>query len=818
MRGQTVISRILKGCGPAVAKAFSNRCGLEVCLRKFYWVWLGWLWIASLPLQATPTPTPTAAASPQVVVASEVMPRLEATLLFLRGVEAGNDSELEVLERKGEGLENEVLGASRLLPSQVAANLTPSELEQLEKSWQGYRERLARIREQLQSESKRLEKTRDQSQEQAELWRGALEDQELLEVPPEILQQIQTANERLGQADKRLGEEQAALFVVSSRINALETRLEAGLNHLATARRERVSRLLQADEPPIWRSDFAALQPVRLAAQLHSSLEQQVLALFAYLRANVQGFLYHLLSLVGLYFGLNWAGRRVADWAEQEPALVHPAANLKRPLPMAILLSVLMARTFYPHPPILWRAALAAAALIPAILVLRRLLPRVLHATLYLLVILFCVDQLRTIVGSLPLLNRLIFAGELVAVLTCLVQTLRDSQMMASWQRRLVELGVLFFTLSLTALLFGFVGLGYTLGDAALRSLYLAVFLFSMTEILRILLLLLLRTRPLSYLKAVRERESAIRRRLGHWVQLLAVLIWIWNSLHFLGVRQTLLEALASPLAWNLRIGALVITLGGVLGMALSVWAPVQVSRVVRYLFDTDVYPRLDLTPGSSYTFNTVLHYLLLSAGVLLGVAALGIDMTKFTIVASALGVGIGFGLQNIVNNFISGLILLFERPVEVGHTIEVSDRTGRLTRVGLRSSVVRTVDGSDVIIPNGELLSKLVTNWTLSERRRLLKIPVGVAYGTSVEQVESLLLEVARAHPLVLHDPEPGVLFLNLGDSALEFELRAWTGEFDQWAKTRSQLLKGVYEALNAAEVGIPFPTRTLYVEPPSG
>ena len=769
--------------------------------------------------QPTATVSPTATASATPLASSEVVPRLEASLVFLRDLGAVDGQQVENSRVQISILEREVSDAARLLPSQISANLTPADLEQQEKRWHEYQERLESVRRTFDAQSETVERTRTQSLEQLGFWRAALEQPESLSLPKEILEQIPPTATRLREAEEGLGKQQAALFALSTRISGLDTRIDSSLTSLGAARRERVSRLLQVDESPLWQADWEQLRANRLGPELRSSLQLQMQAFYAYCLVNAQGFLYHLLSLVGLYFLLGWAGRRIAAWAEQEPALVDPAANLKSPLPTAILLSVLLAGSFYPHPPILQRALLAGSALIPAILVLRRLLPPLLHATLYLLVLLFCVDQARMVLTSLTLLSRLIFVGELVAVVLCLTYTLRRGSLIPAWDRRLLGLGLTLFSVSLAAIVFGFVGLGHMLGDAALRSLYLAVFLFSITEVLRVLVLLALRTPPLAYLKSVREQEASIRHRLGRWIRLLAILLWMWNSLQYLGIRRTLLEALVSPLSWNLRIGALVITLGGVLGMAFAVWAPVQMSRVVRYLFDADVYPHLDLTPGSSYTFNTVVHYLLLTTGVLLGVGALGIDMTKFTMIASALGVGIGFGLQNIVNNFISGLILLFERPVEVGNMIEVSDRTGQLTRIGLRASVVRTLEGSDVIIPNGELLSKLVTNWTLRERRRLLKIPVGVAYGASVEQVEGLLLQVASSHSLVLQEPAPAVLLLNLGDSALEFELRVWTANFDQWAVTRSHLLAGLYGALNNAGVDIPYPTRTLQLEwpPPS-
>ena len=126
-----------------------------------------------------------------------------------------------------------------------------------------------------------------------------------------------------------------------------------------------------------------------------------------------------------------------------------------------------------------------------------------------------------------------------------------------------------------------------------------------------------------------------------------------------------------------------------------------------------------------------MLHYAILLVGFFFAVAAMGIDMTKFTILAGAFGVGLGFGLQNIVNNFVSGLVLLFERPVHVGDMIQVGEREGRLRHIGMRASVIRTLEGSEVIVPNGQLISEEVLNWTLSDQQRRLEIPVGVAYGT---------------------------------------------------------------------------------------
>jgi len=171
--------------------------------------------------------------------------------------------------------------------------------------------------------------------------------------------------------------------------------------------------------------------------------------------------------------------------------------------------------------------------------------------------------------------------------------------------------------------------------------------------------------------------------------------------------------------------------------------------------------------------------------------------------------VGIGFGLQNVVNNFVSGLILLFERPVQVGDVVQIPAQSlfGRIGAIGIRASVVRTWDGAEVIVPNGDLISGVVTNWTLSDRRRRLDIPVDVARGTDPRRVIELLVGVAAANENIVDDPAPVCFFTGFGDSSLKFDLRMWVRDFDVGLSTRSNVAVAVDEALRREGLEVPIP-----------
>jgi small-conductance mechanosensitive channel len=190
----------------------------------------------------------------------------------------------------------------------------------------------------------------------------------------------------------------------------------------------------------------------------------------------------------------------------------------------------------------------------------------------------------------------------------------------------------------------------------------------------------------------------------------------------------------------------------------------------------------------------------------------LGLDLGKVAIIAGALSVGIGFGLQNVVNNFVSGLILLFERPIKEGDSVELAAVSGVVEKIGMRSSIVRTWQGADVIVPNATFISSAIVNWTLRDEVRRIDIPVGVAYGTDPERVLDLLLGVAQQHSGLLAEPEPFAMFVRFGESSLDFELRAWTAV--DFLRVGSELRVAVNRALNDAGIEIPFPQRDLHLK----
>lgn len=264
-------------------------------------------------------------------------------------------------------------------------------------------------------------------------------------------------------------------------------------------------------------------------------------------------------------------------------------------------------------------------------------------------------------------------------------------------------------------------------------------------------------------------------------------------------------------------LGEAAVTLASVAQFVVVVTLVLVAARTTRRLLRARVLARFPIGAGLRDAIARLVGNIVLGLGLIVALQTLGIDLTALTVFAGTLGIGIGFGLQNIVNNFISGLIILVERPIQLGDRVEVSGMQGDVVRIGGRSTTIRTNDNIDMIIPNGEFISERVINLSHGDLKVRIRIPFGVSYDSNPREVEKLAVEVAAADKHVLKVPEPSVRFIGFGDSSLNFELRAWTVELaNRPGLFRSNLYFELWDRFKAAGIEIPFPQRDLHFPKP--
>jgi len=281
------------------------------------------------------------------------------------------------------------------------------------------------------------------------------------------------------------------------------------------------------------------------------------------------------------------------------------------------------------------------------------------------------------------------------------------------------------------------------------------------------------------------------------------------------GIHPFVLKWGRELMEYGIPIGERTITLGSMLAAALCVFSAWAIGRLINAFLTHRIFPHSAVDVGMREAITATIGYLLLVGGVLLAIVQLGFDITSLAIVAGALSVGVGFGMQTLVSNFVSGLIILYERPFRLGDILEHQGVMGSVKRIRTRSTIMQTFDESELVLPNSELLTKQITNWTLSNYRARATISIGVAYGSNVELVRETLVETAAAHPRMIEEPQ--VFFTRFGDSSLDFQLMIWV-DIRERMQVVSDVLFAIDKAFREKGIEIPFPQRVLHVRPQAG
>jgi potassium-dependent mechanosensitive channel len=311
-------------------------------------------------------------------------------------------------------------------------------------------------------------------------------------------------------------------------------------------------------------------------------------------------------------------------------------------------------------------------------------------------------------------------------------------------------------------------------------------------------------TPPVGLVRAVRLNRQMLQLRICGVAAFLAFVYWAGLTLSFFGLLTPLITNTEEVLRANLAIGTLNISLRQILVFLVTIWAAFATSRFLRFLLDEGIYHHWHLARGVPQAISAVVHYAVLLIGFFVSLAVLGVDLTKVTILAGAFTVGVGIGLQTVINNFVCGLILLFERPIKVGDIIQIDTDIGEVRRIGIRACVIRTRDGSEIIVPNGTIITNKVTNWTLSDWYRVIEVPVTVTRGPTPQQVVEILKRVAANQTGVTKEPVPHAYVVNFAASTVTFNLRAWTERYEDWVQVRSDLSVAVDEALMREKIAV--------------
>lgn len=630
--------------------------------------------------------------------------------------------------------------------------------------------------------------------------------------PASIRQRIETVLADIAAMQSRLKAQEDEVLGLQGELAGELARCDEVLAQVSKAQASAVEGLFAKESPPIWSADLWDRAPAALPHSLQVISRGFWLNILRYLRDPAGGMPLHV-ALFAVFAAAACALRHRNRRSTPSGKGGSSAATVfDRPFSAALMVALIVATGELSQTPERAKDLLLAVMLVPMYRLVHpsthpRLAPAVLAA-----VILYLLELIRQSLGGALLLERAMLMLESLAGIAVLSffrdadrrhlvsGPSRESLRARSVPWGMAAMGAVLLT-GFSAALLGYTRLARLTTPVVLYGSVLALTLFAFVRVTRGAVAGALRSWPLRKLNMVGTQCDRMERWVARVLTWSAAVMWAVRLLAYIGLLDHVVSWGRAILEVKLERGSISLSIEDILAFGFTVWSAFLLSAFIRFVLQEEVYPRRGIAHGPSYAYSRLIHYIVLTLGFLGGLGVLGMDLTKVTVLAGALGVGIGFGLQEVVNNFVCGLILLFECPVHAGDIVEVGGVQGEVRRIGIRGSTIRTFQGADLVVPNSQFITATVTNWTLSDPLRRIDLPVQVNCTVAPEKVIDLLVSTARANPRILREPSPECFFVGYGDKSVSFELRAWTSHFNSWQAIRGELLTAVYHCVQGLQ-----------------
>lgn len=576
------------------------------------------------------------------------------------------------------------------------------------------------------------------------------------------------------------------------------------------------------NQQPIWKLDLFSAKTWKLEKPLRQFYIMEVIGLQQYMARNIPNLIFQIILLIVLIIVFQRISKLLKQ-TETDPLSIYQRTlvrAMKHPISAALIIGLFASVLIFPNRPLFFKDISRILISIPLILVVSSLISKKYVKYLYLYGILVLIQTFYFVFppghGLYHISLLIISLIEIVALIQLYI-LLKKYRVGRKFLNRLIWL-ILYIQIGiagagLAGVLFGSTNLAEISVNVPIVSALAVILIVTSTNIINGLIEVGMNSKAAQKINVVQLHGASVTRKATELLNMAGAIFLLLTLMRIIKVDMFVIDFVTSIFTDQIHLGSVSFTLGGIAIFFLVIWLSIVISKMIRVILEKDILNKLNLSKGMPYTISLLVRYSLVTLGILLAVSAAGMPLNSLTILFGAFGVGIGFGLQNIFNNLVSGLILLFERPVQIGDTIEVGQLIGNVKSIGIRSSHVRTFDGAEVIVPNGQLISNEVVNWTLSDQRRRIEVLAGVAYGSDTQLVKSLFEKVLKAHPDVIDDPAPLILFNDLGESSLDFRLLFWTNSFDSWLRIKSEVIFQIHDILNQEGISIPFPQRDLHL-----
>ncbi len=617
-----------------------------------------------------------------------------------------------------------------------------------------------------------------------------------------------------------------SVFVIQKKVTELVLIIDEEISNIEFAENQRRKDYFVIDSKPIWEKsdklmigDSISTESLSSTSLIYKGIKQNKSQFLHFFHLNTKTFVFQIAFLVLFMVFLIMANMK---WKKKITSIKNPIEKqakkvLQNPFLTTMSIGVLVSAFFYDSMVPAYAEFHIMIVLLATVLLLPKLTDKRLYVFLWLLFLVYMINTFEAFIGvKAHLVRGLLITDALLLIASLYIgrkivkeKPEQFSQIIKPF-KFISVLYILLLIISIIANVIGMVALSNYLTKSVIVSLSFGVVTYLAIKVFTSIFILIFKLRTTTNIQTLTAMVKATHQRIRPLFNFIGLLFWLFFTLNGFELYDYIINGYNDLIAMNWRIGEMTISLGGILAFVGIFIFTLFIAKIAATLFQ-DEWMVAVLPRGVAPAISLVLRIVVITLGLYAGFVAAGVDLSKLGFILGALGVGIGFGLQNVVLNFVSGLILAFERPINLGDTIEVDMEKGVVTNIGVRSSNIRAYSGAEVIIPNGDLISKKVINWTLSNRNRRSKVPMKTSPDADPEKVIELFNQIAMDHPNTSEEPAPKTYFYGYGpDGNLNFALMYWT-TFSDTLKTDSEIALLIYKKLKEEGIQAPAPVRRI-------
>ena len=704
---------------------------------------------------------------------------------------------------------------SMLVENAMTYNL--SKLDTEKREWESLINTLNENSKLLTTYIEKLRNKIDQVDSEMQLWLSTQEYIVEEETPVEVSDMVSEAIKKLQNSDQSLQLSQSEALKIQAKLTPLFTQANEAMRLIESNREIFLRSIWTKDEVYFWdmKSDTAKAP---LFKHIRSSTSNYAKNAVEFIQTNESFNLVFLLFFIfcfGYLLMLKKNRKKIIEKYQNEE---HLNLLLKYPFSTTLILTLVFTTLIFDLPESMIRAY-SLLILIPVGELIYGMAEKHKWAHLSVFVTsLFLLDLHAFIQGSNAERAYTLILAILTAIgMFILLRTKGNYKLIAYKKKIFIRIAIdIFFVLSVLSIIFNVIGrygLSEILIVGTISSFELAVIYFIGVFLTTHIISILLVASPLERSNIIKNNHGKIIARLIKILTIGAITLWVFKTLGLFKIQDYVIDSLITLFNTEIRAGNVGVSLADIFAFFFTIMLSIWISRFVRFFLEEEIYARNERESRSRGAILLIIRYSFITLGIVFAFAAAGIELDKITVLIGALGVGIGFGLQNFFNNLVSGIILAVERPMQIGDIVEVQELLGTVMDIGFRASTIRTFDGSEVVVPNGDITSSKFINWTLSDKKRRLKVDLRVSYDTDPDKVMELLHKVAESTEIILSNPPPIVRFVRYGESSLEFQLLFWISRFDNGFSSGTEVTKKVYDEITKAGIKIPYPKSDIYI-----